>query len=112
MMYQPSEVVLLPFPFTDLSASKKRPVLILKKPNFQGDFLAVQITSHSGYENALVLHQDDFILGLLPKNSYVRLDKLVTLNESLVVQRIGQLSDVAFSRIHREVCLNFNCGNF
>jgi mRNA interferase MazF len=49
-MYQPSEVVLLPFPFTDLSASKKRPVLILKKPNFQGDFLAVQITSQSGYE--------------------------------------------------------------
>ncbi len=40
-MYQPSEVVLLPFPFTDLSASKKRPVLILEKPNFQGDFLAV-----------------------------------------------------------------------
>ena len=65
MMYQPSEVVLLPFPFTDLSASKKRPVLILKKPNFQGDFLAVQITSQSGYENALVLHQDDFILGFL-----------------------------------------------
>ena len=65
-MYQPSEVVLLPFPFTDLSASKKRPVLILKKPNFQGDFLAVQITSQSGYKNALVLHQDDLILGLLP----------------------------------------------
>ena len=110
-MYQSSEVVLLPFPFTDLSASKKRPVLILRKPNFQGDFLAIQITSQPGYENALALHQDDFIFGFLPKKSYVRLDKLVTLNESLVVQRIGQLSAVAFSRIHSAVCLNLDCGN-
>lgn len=109
-MYQPSDVVLLPFPFTDLSASKKRPVLILKMPNFQGDFLAVQITSQSGYENASVLRQDDFMLGVLPKTSYVRLDKLVTLYESLVVQRIGQLSEIAFTRIHRAVCLDM-CGN-
>jgi mRNA interferase MazF len=110
-MYQPSDIVLLPFPFTDLSASKKRPVVILKVPNFQGDFLAVQITSQSGYENSLVLHQDDFILGFLPKISFVRLDKLVTLNESLVIQRIGKLSDIAFSRIHHAVCLNTNCSH-
>ena len=110
-MYQPSDIVLLPFPFTDLSASKKRPVLILKEPNFQGDFLAVPITSQSGYENSLGLQQDDFILGTLPKISYVRPDKLVTLNKSLVIQRIGKLSDSAFARIHHAVCLNINCSH-
>jgi mRNA interferase MazF len=68
-MCQPSEIVLLPFPFSDLSANKKRPVLILKSANFQGDFLAVQITSQAGHEHALVLQQDDFILGLLPKKA-------------------------------------------
>ena len=66
-MYQQPEVVLIPFPFTDLSANKKRPVLILKAPNLQGDFLAVQITSQSGYDNAIALQQEDFVLGLLPK---------------------------------------------
>lgn len=111
-MYQPSEIVLLPFPFTDLSASKKRPVLILKMPNIQGDFLAVPITSQSIYANALALQQDDFILGLLPKKSYVRPDKLITLNESLVIQRIGKLSEIAFARMHRAVCLNANCSRF
>jgi len=108
-MYQPSDVVLLPFPFSDLSAHKKRPVLILKTVNLQGDFLAVQITSQAGYEGALVLQQDDFALGLLPKTSYVRTDKLVTLNQSLVIQRIGVLSNNAFARIHESVCSNLHC---
>lgn len=85
-MYQPSDVVLLPFPFSDLSAHKKRPVLILKAENVQGDFLAVQITSQPGYESALVLEQSDFSVGVLPKTSFVRPDKLITLNKSLVVQ--------------------------
>ena len=71
----------------------------------------MQITSQSGFDNALVLQQDDFVLGLLPKKSYIRPDKLITLNESLVVQRMGCLSVDAFSRIHRAVCLNLNCGN-
>jgi mRNA interferase MazF len=108
-MYLPSDIVLLPFPFSDLSANKKRPVLILKAANFQGDFLAVQITSQTGYENTLGLQQDDFILGLLPKKSFVRLDKLVTLNSSLIVQRIRTLSDEAFERIHNAICLSLNC---
>ena len=99
-MYLLSDIVLLPFPFTNLSASKKRPVPILKAPNSQGDFLAVPITSQSGYENSLALQQDDFTLGLLPKISFVRPDKLVTLNKSLVIQRIGKLSESAFARIH------------
>lgn len=100
-MYQPREVVLLPFPFSDLSTNKKWPVLILKSSNFQGDFLAVQITSQSGFENAVLLQQDDFEIGLLPKTSYVRPDKLITLNESLVAQRMERISEDAFIRIQK-----------
>jgi len=47
----------------------------------------------------------------LPKISYVRPDKLVTLNESLVIQRIGKLSEITFTRIHHAVCLNTNCSH-
>lgn len=86
--------------------------MILKLPNFQGDFLAVQITSQTGFENALVLQQCDFEVGLLPKTSYVRPDKLVTLNESLVIQRMGFISDSAFARIQQAVCSSLNCTHF
>ena len=67
MMPLPSDIVLLPFPFTALSASKRRPVLILKESNAQGDFLAVQITSQTRYLPVLSLVAADFELGGLPK---------------------------------------------
>jgi hypothetical protein len=37
---------------------------------------------------------------------------LITLNESLVVQRMGRISEDAFIRIQKAVCLILNCTNF
>ena len=108
-MCQPSNVVLLPFPFTDLSAYKKRPVLIIRAPNSRGDFLAVQITSQPGHEGAFGLEKNDFLLGVFPKKSFVRPDKLVTLHQSLIIQRIGRLKDIAFSRVQEKVCVYLGC---
>lgn len=105
----PSDVVLLPFPFTALSASKRRPVLILKESNAQGDFLAVQITSQTRYLPVLSLVAADFELGGLPKESIVRPDKVFTLNESLIVRRVGKLTSLGFSRVLAAVCQQLGC---
>lgn len=57
-MLQPSDVVLLPFPFTDLTSSKKRPVLIVSPVNVQGDFVCLQITSKQGYNPVVEILRD------------------------------------------------------
>jgi mRNA interferase MazF len=105
----PSEIVLLPFPFTDLSATKRRPVLVLKAGNAQGDFLAVQITSQLGYRPAVRLIAEDFELGGLPKESMVRPDKVFTLNKALIVRRVGKLTPSGFERILDAVCQQVGC---
>ena len=105
----PSEIVLLPFPFTDLSAIKRRPVLVLKASNAQGDFLAVQITSQMSYRPAVRLTAEDFDLGGLPKESIVRPDKVFTLNESLIARRVGKLTRTGFERILEAVCQQLGC---
>jgi mRNA interferase MazF len=108
-MPQPSEIVLLPFPFTDLSSAKRRPVLVLSFPNDQGDFMAVQITSQVRYEPALPLSRDDFELGDLPKSSIVRPVKVFTLNSSLIIRRVGRLHESSFRRIRNDVCAQLGC---
>jgi hypothetical protein len=45
MMFERGALLLVPFPFTDLSAAKRRPVLALTAPDSYGDFIALRVTS-------------------------------------------------------------------
>jgi len=108
-MLQPSDIVLLPFPFSDLSSTKLRPVLVLSASNLQGDFLAVQITSQLHHVIQTPLADTDLIAGNLPKVSVIRPDKLFSLNQSLVVRRIGKLSSPALARVRAAVCQTMGC---
>ena len=77
-MPHPGEVVLIPFPYTDLATAKRRPVLVPRPADTFGDFLAVAVTSQTGHQDAMPLTQADFQKGILPKPSYVRTSKLYT----------------------------------
>lgn len=109
-MPQPCDIVLLDFPFADLSASKQRPVLVLTRPTAFGDFSVAQVTSQLHHLVQVTLCDSDFALGRLPKPSIVRPDKVFTLNRSLVVRRVGRLREPAFKRIHAEICRCLGCG--
>lgn len=91
-MSHPGEIVLIPFPYTNLSTTKRRPVLVLRPADTFGDFLAVAVTSQTGHQDAVPLIQADFQEGILPKPSYVRTSKLYTLNERIIIHRFGALT--------------------
>ena len=83
------QVVLLPFPFSDLSQSKFRPALLLADAE-RGDWIACQITSNPYADaHAVLLANDDFISGGLQRLSYVRPGKLFTANATLFAATVG-----------------------
>ena len=93
------QVVALPFPFSDLSAQKLRPALVLADAG-RDDWLLCQITSKSYADpRAVCITDPDFAKGGLRLVSYVRPVKLFTAHASLVVSVAGQLQDVAFRRV-------------
>ena len=92
-------VVLVPFPFSDLSQTKLRPALVLA-PAGRGDWILCQITSNSyGDANAIELRDESFQTGALRVISYARPGKLFTANDSLIVAQVGNLEVGAFKRI-------------
>src|SRR5438876_6568323 len=85
------KIVLVAFPFSDLSQTKLRPAIVLADAH-RGDWILSQITSKPyGDSRAITLKNDDFIAGSLRVESFVRPGKLFTGNSTLIVQEIGRL---------------------
>ena len=86
-------VVILPFPFSDLSATKKRPALIVA--NLEGnDHILAQITSVARSDKyAISLEAQDFKEGGLPQSSMIRPSKLFTAERSIILYKIGMLNE-------------------
>ncbi len=95
-MFEQGDIVSVAFPFTNASASKKRPALILSnhKVNRTGDYLLVQITSKLKNDGLTMnLNDADFLIKVLPLKSYIRIHKIFLLNESLIINKITRVSD-------------------
>ncbi len=100
-------VVVVPFPFSDLSQSKLRPAVVLADAD-RGDFILCQITSNPyGDPLARVLSNADFARGALRMTSYARPGKLFTAHRSLIQTEIGVLTPEAFREIREAVAALF-----
>lgn len=87
------EVVLVRFPFSDLSAQKLRPALVLGHSDFD-NVVVCQITSRlPDSATAITLTDMDFAIGGgLAKTSYIRTNKIFTSDPSIIVKSIGMLN--------------------
>lgn len=91
------DVVLIPFPYSDLSQAKRRPALVIAGVGM-GDYVLCQITSKSYADRlAIPLLQSDFAEGGLKRESFVRIGKLFTANSSIVSGVAGRLNPVKMS---------------
>ena len=93
------DVVLIPFPFTDLSTFKQRPALVLSSDEFNAgsqDVITAAITSHLSHHalaGDFTLREQDLRAGGLPRASTVRLGKIVTLDKRLIRKKLGCLPE-------------------
>ena len=106
------DVVIIPFPYSDLSQSKRRPALVLAEVG-RGDLLLCQITSKQ-YDDlhALPLYESDFLYGGIKRNSFIRGAKLFTGSNALILEVAGHLTHSKLSEVIRQLvemlsaCLN------
>ena len=96
-------VVLVRFPFSDLSQAKVRPAVVLADAG-RGDCILCQITSRPyGDASAIEITNAAFAAGSLHVTSYVRPAKLFTANQNLITSQVGNLKPDTLQTIAQAV---------
>ena len=98
------DVVVILFPFSDLSSAKKRPALVLAK--LRGDDLILcQITSKNTEDQYTIpLSEKEFASGSLKQDSNIRPDKIFTADIKIIDYKVGSLTKTKTEKVVEEVC--------
>jgi len=98
------DVVVLPFPFSDLSASKKRPALVIAAVPPHNDVILCMITSKNTKDSsAIPITKTDFATGGLPRDSNIRPNRLFTAESTLILRTAGKLSDDKINKVVNKI---------
>lgn len=111
MIANQKEIVLLPYPFSDLEGSKVRPAIVVSNDLFNkksADCIAVPLTTVIKDEPySVILNQEDLSSGKLLKPSRVRADKIFAVEKNLIIMKIGVINEKTFEKIKAEIVKMF-----
>ena len=90
----------MPFPFSDLSAIKQRPVIVLSKENNGADIITCGITSNlKDATHSIMIENNDLATGQIPATSRIKVDKLFTIEKSIVRKKIGRVNALTMQHV-------------
>lgn len=105
-MFKKGTIVLVPFPFTDLSASKVRPAIILSNKVWGDDVIVAFVSSHPQsrlLSNEVLIHAGG--PANLKVDSVIKLSKLATLDKKMILGELGAADQHSLREINRKLKL-------
>jgi mRNA interferase MazF len=97
------DIVVVPFPFSDLTANKKRPACVVA--SLTGDDVVLcQITSKAAADSyAISLLSSDFKSGSLNQDSNLRPNRLFTADSNIILYRAGELKPAKLKEVVEKI---------
>lgn len=106
IMYKQGEIVVVPFPFSDLSSIKQRPVLILSKNldnDSSEDIITCGMTSNiKDSKYSVLVENKDLVEGNIPKPSRIKVDKLFTISQNIINKKVARINKETFEKVRSE----------
>lgn len=106
-MYRQGDILLIPIPYSDLTSNKKRPVLVLSNDDYNiktEDIIVAAITSNiTSKEYSILISNKDMQEGNLHVNSCIRVDKIYTLSQSIVIKKFGAVKPEIINNVKEKL---------
>lgn len=103
------QIVLFPFPQTDLQVGKRRPALLIAPlPSGHGDWLVCMMSSQtrqqvSGIDDLVSVADTDFVQSGLKTDTLIRLTRLAVVNDSIFTGTIGEINSNRLNRLKKNL---------
>ena len=103
-MYEQKEIVLIPFPYSDLSFYKKRPALIISnnEVNKTQDRICCLVTTKA-HKSDLLLTKNFLEEGNLPFKSFIKAHRIFTINENIIIKKLCRVNDMFHNRVVEKI---------
>ncbi len=105
-MYKQGEILIVPFPFSDLSNIKQRPVIVLSKAEdneISEDIITCGLTSNlKNSAHSVLIDNINLEEGSIPKKSRIKVDKLFTINKNSIKKKVARLNKKTFEEVKKE----------
>ncbi len=102
-MLEQGDILLIPIPYTDLSSTKRRPVIVISNNAYNqktADIVVVAMTSNPQFvDYSFTINPSDLVKGQLNRPGQVRVDKIYALSQSIVVKTFGRVNSQTLDRI-------------
>ena len=106
-MPKQGDILPIPIPFTDLSSQKRRPVIVISNDRYNGktgDVIVVAMTSNPQVtDHSFSITSSNLVIGALNRPGKVRVDRIYTLSQTIIVKTFGQVNDETLNRIRRKL---------
>lgn len=104
-MISQGEILLVPFPFSDQSGRKVRPVIVLSNNNFNEhseDVLVVGMTSNISKDSyTLNLDNRDLTSGKLITKCCIKVENILKIDNDLIIKKIGKIKEEKIDEIRK-----------
>jgi mRNA interferase MazF len=106
-MYKQRDIIMIPFPYTDLTETKQRPAIIVSNNNYNDtldDVIVCAVTSKfQRDEFCIELLDTNLDYGKLPEVSFVKAHKLLTIHKSKIIKKYSRVKEDYFSTIQDRI---------
>ncbi len=102
-MFEQGDIVLIPFPYSDLAGVKRRPAMIVSNSNLKGeDKICCLVTSNSP-KNGVLISRGSFAKGKLPFKSWIKPHRIFTIDERIIIKNLATVKKDFYRQVKDKI---------
>ena len=102
-MFEQGDIILIPFPYSDLTGVKKRPAIIVSNSNLKGEDKICCLVTSNNPSDGILISKNSFSEGTLPFKSWIKPHRIFTIDKRIIIKKLSKVKKDFYERIEDKI---------